>query len=271
MGDAPLRPMSTGELLDRVFTLFRRQFGLFAGIMVLPQVFLLAATVGQVAAPTLAGLGSAVPMAVAFGIVVAVMYLVGSITSILAQAAAVFAVSEIQVGRATSVRQAYSRVRGKLWPLIISGLVYGLAVAGGAVLLLIPGIWLALRGALVFQVATLENLKGRAALRRSIALTKGSAGQIFLVLVFILFITFVAQAIFQFPAALLLPAPWSVTLSAMGGVIAGVLAGPVAAIGFSLVYFDQRVRREALDLQVMLAALDQPAPAAGSVPPPVPL
>ena len=267
MGAGPLRPMSTGELLDRTFTLIRRQFLLFAGIMVIPQIFLLAAEL----TPSLAGVGSAVRNGLAFGIVVLVMYLIGAITSILAQAAAIFAVSEIQVGRTISVRQAYSRVRAKLWPLATSGMIYGLAVGVGALLLLIPGIWLALRGALVFQVATLENLKGGAALRRSIVLTKGSAGQIFLVWVFIVFIALVAAAIFQFPATVLLPAPWSVQVGALGGVIAGVLVGPVAAIALSLVYFDQRVRKEALDLQVMMAALDQPSPMPGSVPPPVPL
>lgn len=34
------------------------------------------------------------------------------------------------------------------------------------------------------------------------------------------------------------------------------LAGPLGTIAFSLVYFDERVRKEAFDLQVMMTALD---------------
>lgn len=271
MGNGPLQPMSTGELLDRTFTLFRREFWLFVGIMVLPQVLILPAKVVQVALPFLARSGGASPIIVVFGIVAVLLYLTGGIVGILAQGAALFAASEIQVGRATSIRQAYSKVRGKLWPLINTGMIYVLAVAGGFLLLLIPGVWLLLRGALVFQIATLEDVKGLAALRRSIALTKGSAGHIFLVWIFVFIIAIVAAAIFQFPATLLLPAPWSATIGSMGAGIAGVLAGPVAAIAFTLVYFDQRVRKEAFDLQVMMAALDQPTPTPGSVPPPIPL
>jgi hypothetical protein len=37
----PLRPMSTGEILDRTFNLYRNNFVLLAGIAVLPPALLL--------------------------------------------------------------------------------------------------------------------------------------------------------------------------------------------------------------------------------------
>jgi hypothetical protein len=40
------------------------------------------------------------------------------------------------------------------------------------------------------------------------------------------------------------------------------LVGPLATIAFSLVYYDQRVRREAFDLELMMTTLDVPAVAA---------
>jgi len=42
--------------------------------------------------------------------------------------------------------------------------------------------------------------------------------------------------------------------------LAGALAGPIATIALSLVYFDQRVRKEAFDLQLMMAAVDGTLP-----------
>jgi hypothetical protein len=36
------------------------------------------------------------------------------------------------------------------------------------------------------------------------------------------------------------------------------LVGPLATIAFSLVYYDERVRKEAFDLQLMMMTLDAP-------------
>ena len=43
--DLTLRPMSTSQILDRTFSLYRQNFVLFAGIAALPPAFLL---IGQV-------------------------------------------------------------------------------------------------------------------------------------------------------------------------------------------------------------------------------
>jgi uncharacterized membrane protein YciS (DUF1049 family) len=43
------------------------------------------------------------------------------------------------------------------------------------------------------------------------------------------------------------------------------LVGPLASIAFSLVYFDERVRKEAFDLQLMMATLDATAAAGAPV------
>jgi hypothetical protein len=45
----PLRPMSTGELLDRTFNLYRNSFVLFAGIAVLPPSLMLVVNLIQAA------------------------------------------------------------------------------------------------------------------------------------------------------------------------------------------------------------------------------
>jgi hypothetical protein len=40
--------------------------------------------------------------------------------------------------------------------------------------------------------------------------------------------------------------------------ISQCLVGPLATIAFSLVYYDERVRKEAFDLQLMMTTLDAP-------------
>jgi hypothetical protein len=49
----------------------------------------------------------------------------------------------------------------------------------------------------------------------------------------------------------------STVLLSCGGFIAGTLAAPIATIALALVYYDQRVRKEAFDLQLMMEAIGQ--------------
>ena len=49
MSTLDLRPLSIGELLDRTFSLYRRNFLLFIGISAIPQLLVLALQLAQVA------------------------------------------------------------------------------------------------------------------------------------------------------------------------------------------------------------------------------
>jgi hypothetical protein len=42
--------------------------------------------------------------------------------------------------------------------------------------------------------------------------------------------------------------------------LGGAMAGPVTTIALVLVYYDQRVRKEAFDLQLMMESVAQPSP-----------
>jgi hypothetical protein len=53
-------------------------------------------------------------------------------------------------------------------------------------------------------------------------------------------------------------AAWQVA-SLVATFLSVCLVGPLATIAFSLVYFDERVRKEAFDLQLMMTTLDASA------------
>ena len=55
---------------------------------------------------------------------------------------------------------------------------------------------------------------------------------------------------------------WVQVVSSVMTFISECLVGPLATIAFSLVYYDQRVRKEAFDLQLMMSTLDGATPAA---------
>ncbi len=53
-------------------------------------------------------------------------------------------------------------------------------------------------------------------------------------------------------------------MQALASFIASTLSGPISIIAFSLVYYDQRVRKEAFDLTLMMEAIGQAPPQAAA-------
>jgi hypothetical protein len=279
MVDVDLRPMSLGELLDRTFTLYKRNFWLFIGISVLPFLILLVLRVGlaafqsaNVGVPRTGGSPSAISAgivagAVTAGVVFAFFYLVliGA-----AEAATVFAVSDLYLGRPASVRGSYSRVGGKALRVIIILILVSLAVGVGFVLLIIPGFILLCRTSLSVPASMLEDSKSIRSIERSMELTKGHSFQIFLIFLLVWVLTYVAALIFQVPFAYLVGTAVKahqtlsfgmIILQHLSTFLSEVLIAPIGTIAFCLMYYNLRVRKEAFDVQHLMASL-------GSLPPP---
>ena len=274
MSTLDLRPLSIGELLDRTFSLYRRNFLLFIGIAAIPQLLVLGlqlvqivlmpatASVPRPAASEFQGASSVLAAGGAVGIFLLaiaaiVIYLIAYLFS---QGGTVYAVSELYLGRATTIGQSLSRMRGELWSLFgvvfLNGLVTGLCF----LLLIIPGIYMACRLCVCIPAALLENLGPRESLERSFRLTKDNAGRAFLILLLYGVILYAALFLFDIPMMIgvasaardpVMVRVWT-ALMQVGNFIASVLVTPVFTIAASIFYFDLRVRKEAFDLQMMM-------------------
>ena len=294
----PLRPMTLGEILDRTFNLYRNNFLLFAGIAVVPPAFMLVVQVIQAGMVTAPGhpRNASVAFAAAGGlgmIIGVIAYVVGVAV---AHAATIFAVSAVHLDRTTSIGESYGRVRGHYgrvaWVIfqaalrsfglsvlliILAAVAMPLAIKGGGraagalvaiivilavIVAAIIGVVLYLRYSLAVPACVLEELKASTAIKRSVTLTAGVRGQIFVIYFLMGVITYIVMFVFLIPATFLAAlvakgSPAVVTLfAALATFLAGTLAGPIATIALSLVYFDQRVRKEAFDIQLMMAAVD---------------
>lgn len=207
------------------------------------------------------------------------------------QAAIAYALSEVYLRRSVNVESALRAV-GPRWTrwigiavwqacsaawlpiLFIAPAVFllargahihgsGLAVSGGILLTLgvlgaTPvGLVLYLRNALAIPAAVTEGLGIRAAMARSKVLAVGTKGRMFVVLL-IAGCLYEVVGVLQSPAAVLIvlaPNKQHYIARAIALAVAFIghaVVGPVALIGLALVYFDQRVRREALDLELLL-------------------
>ncbi len=180
MTNSDLRPLSLGEILDRTFSLYRQHFVLFVGIAALPQLLNFALSLAQMWIPR-TSIGHA-PSPVAGALPVAAIIigaLVGVVVYLIAflfaQGGTVYAVSEIYLGRTTTIGASLRRMRGQVAVLFGVTLLNGLVVGAAMILLIVPGIYMACRLITCVPAALLEDLGPRDSLERSYRLTEDSA------------------------------------------------------------------------------------------------
>jgi len=125
---------------------------------------------------------------------------------------------------------------------------------------------MALRYSLALPASVLEDLPARQAIRRSIDLSKGSRGRIFVLGLLISFIqlglvaiTQVIFIVFAFKQRGQLPA-WAQIAQQIVGFFTNSFIGPMYATGLTLFYYDQRVRKEGFDIEWMMEAAGMTAP-----------
>jgi len=260
----PLRPLNTGELLDRTFSLYRTHFSLFVGIAALPHLVLLADQLLGVAVRGDLQHWSAIAMTFFWGMGTIVVTI---LVAAAAQAATVMAVSQVHLDRPAGVMDSFSRVRDRIPTVLGLSIVMGLGIGLGLVLLIVPGIILALMWSLAVPVAVLENKGVGESMTRSSQLTKGNRGRIFVIWLLFFALTIAVTLLLQWPITLAAAAlagaentarvlVWTQVTSAVVSFITQCLVSPLATIAFALVYYDERVRKEAFDLQWMMTTLD---------------
>jgi len=260
-----LRPLSLGEILDRTFTLYRRYFLLFLGISGIPQLLVLGFSLAQ----------GAVAKSVVLNLVMLLLLLIVTVFAYLfSQGGTILAVSQLYLGRPTSIADSLRRVWSEIGPLFGVIALNGLAIGGALLLLVIPGIYVACRLLVCIPAALIEQRGPSESLSRSFDLTRENAGRAFVILIFSLVLTYAAQFLLGLPFAIAMAAAtkdpsmvrfWTAMIQ-VGSSVATALVSPVLLIATSIFYYDLRVRKEAFDLQIMMNPDSQNAPRQSSLP-----
>jgi hypothetical protein len=295
-----MRPLSLGEVLDRTFSVYKSRFWLFAGIGAVSAALQTLISAVQLIPMHLAGaagtLGKARPVAGIPASPLSPNYLAGIGIGVALGFVVVTMLGEsvrATIGRwyrylGIGIWQAGSM----LWipavvvlagALLMATKITGLAVLGGFLALVgilagLPvGFILWLRNSLAVQATVIEGLPVRASMARSKVLTAGSKGRIFVLMLLAGALSYVASLL-QMPLLFFVAFTMASGGKAIGSEIAMLVVGfvghaavqPILMIGLSLIYFDQRVRKEAFDLLMLLGPETVPVvPAAPVVWPPV--
>lgn len=263
-----LRPLSLGQLLDQTFNIYRSNFVLFVGISSIPNIALLALQFG------FSGIAGLNPKEVGIVAVLAGLFTIvaSAFVSALVTAATTLGVSDIYLDRPTTIMSCFSRVARKAPRVVFVSFIVGLIVGLGTLLCIIPGIYWAGVYGLAVPAAVLEDIPGSQAISRSKDLTRDSVGRI-IVVYFLTTIFTIGMVVALETGLSLVGSAASKTLSKQVfdqvlTTLGGILFGPVTAIALTLAYYDQRVRKEAFDIEHMMAlmvAMGDAAP--GSAPP----
>ncbi len=179
--------------------------------------------------------------------------LVGWFLSAFAQAATVAIVAKRYMGEdftpADALRAAWSRIG----TVLLVTLEYGLGVGIGLVLLVVPGFYFGTKYFAALPAAMAEGKSTRLAMERSASLTEGTKMRV----LGIFFVTLLIYLLLNGAIAGLANAFTTPPVATLIARLSMAITNPFLFTLVTLTYFDLRIRREGLDLDVMLA--DAPA------------
>lgn len=233
--------LDIGRVMNNTFGVIKRNPLIFLGlsflIVALPQALIQLATgvsaTGGDAAAVLEMFSSPSVIAASAG-----GWLLLVILSVLLQATFIIATVKDLNGQQVSLGECLGQAIGKILPLIGLGLLMTIGIMFGMILLVIPGLILALMWIVASPVMMAEDKGVIDSLKRSAELTKGSKRWIALLFIVYLVIAMVI-------GLLMIPFAFAGTTAvALAGLVINTLTGAIQGTGIAAVYVDLRIVKE---------------------------
>jgi hypothetical protein len=273
------RPLSIGEILDAAIKLYRRNavtlWKIVALIVVPVQVIDRVVFAATLPSDLYAHDGTLYSYT-GQSSTNAIAAIVGLLLLLLAALMAVGALSkcllDAYIGRTPdwreSLRLALSRSGSLVWLAIVESILLAL----GFVALVLPGIWMFVVWSVAVPALMFEGLGGLKALGRSFDLVRGRWWATFGALLVAVLLVIVVQVVLGLIIDGAIASGLSVNsvavivvLGGIGGAVSSLLTYPFFAAVTAVIYVDLRVRKEALDLELLADSFGTGAPASVAV------
>ena len=287
-GVIPLRPLAVSEILDGAFTTIRwhpkATLGLSAAVACVQQ----ALTLGwRAQSGTLSSSGAlfdaSSSQVTRFVGGIVVTSLISAVLGAILTAALCLIVSDSVLGHPTSAGAAWRRLRPQVWRVIGGSLLLNLILLLGWALCLLPGLFLWGALGLTMPALVLEGNTITGALRRSWQLAMPGFGRVLGIRVLGYLVRLaVAAPIAAVVSSTYLPrlvtqmgngdphvgtiSTTTILVTTLAAVIVTTVTAPFQAGLVTLLYVDQRIRTEALDVTLQQAAVQQTVQQAGGGP-----
>jgi hypothetical protein len=244
----PASRLSVGDVLNRVFALYKEHFGVL--IPAAFWLFLVVSIIGGILSRSNA-------------LALLIFYVVSFAAAILYQGMVVSLVHDVQDGRRdSSVGELFRSVGPVLGALIGASILYGIAVGIGFALLIVPGCILLTIWAVIAPAIVIEKKSVIASFGRSRELVRGYGWPVFGTVIVATLIAAIASVILLAIAEAIAGGP---ILRIVFGALASTLTAPVGGLVAAVLYY------RLLELKGA-AAPPHPSdqPPAGESPPPSP-
>jgi hypothetical protein len=248
----PLQPRSVADILETAFNLYRRHWVTLmelVAILVVPLTFLqfLVAdafsekvVIGPDGQPTIdEGLGAGL---IGGGVIVGLLSI---LINLILLGAIAWAVATILVGREPDLAESYRFGYRRIWSILLVAILSGLAIFGGLILLIIPGVIILVRLFASIPTVVVEGRRGTDALGRSWNLVKGYSWPVFGALLVSWLLAWIVNTLLTSAGGDSWVAGWIL------GSIASIITMPFTTLVVGLLYFDLRVRKENLDVATL--------------------
>jgi hypothetical protein len=250
--------LDVARVFERIFQIYRDQFTLLipAALVVFVPVAILS---GLIYSGDVGILGALLVAALA------------TIATYWFQGMVVEAAEDILDGRRDhTVGSLIRSVTPVIGPLIVAGLLAGLAIGIGLLLLIVPGLFLLTIWAVLAPVVVLEKKSAFEAFGRSRELVRGHGWQVFGVIVVLFLLQFIVAAVIQ---AIANGVSDSFAAYAVSDLIVRLLVAPLSALAAAVLYFELRGRKEGAATTAdptLTAPAATTSPTGGPPPPPAP-
>jgi hypothetical protein len=272
-----LRPLGVGEVLDTAIKLYSRNavtMWKIVGVVIIPlavlQQVILAASLpsgayvhdgtlytstGTLSTPAAGTLAQSV---------------LGLLAIIVINGALALCLVDSYLGHPLSWSRSLGAAYGRLGALLWLAIIFTIAIVIAFVLIIVPGIWLSVAWAVAVPALMVEGIGAVTALRRSFRLVRhrwwATFGSLFVATIMLFVVLFLVELVFG--ALSFSSLGLYLFMHGVGTVISALIAYPFLGAVVAVIYIDLRVRKEALDLE-LLAGSSGSGATAGS-PPAVP-
>ncbi|MGZ6546295.1 MAG: hypothetical protein ACXVEI_13410 [Actinomycetota bacterium] len=252
-----LAPKTLGEILSAAFNIYKANASklmLIVAIVVVPLSFISALFTGVVFAGTKhTVVGTDIVVIdrsfVLFLAGLLIATVIGFIISFVLQAAILRAAAQATIGDPVDPEESFRFGFKRLGSVILLSLLVGLAILGGLILLIIPGLIIAVLLSVSIPVLIVENRRGTEAMSRSWNLVKGHFWHAVGVIIVAAIIASVISGIIGAIGGSAWVVRW------IFNAIAQILTAPFTALVSVLLYLDLRSRSEALSADTLRAEL----------------
>ena len=286
MQEAPvLRPLSVGDIIDRMLRLLRANAIVLFSIAVLPSLIIdvlqrsagLSQTIDPAEFTALLTPGAPLPRQLqpANPSVLLVVGVVAGFISLIQIGSLTYAIGQRYLGRPVTMREAFAQglraVPGLFLAFLVVGVAFGIAFATSLIPVLgaltglffiFFGAWWAFASiAVLAPVVVFERLGPIAAVQRSLHLMDKARLRTLGLYVLVGIITIILGIVlgFLFLVSFVAEPTARAVLQTVANVVASCISGPIVYGVLVILYYDLRVRKEAFDLQLAAEALPRDA------------